>query len=238
MNKLTNEYSQLDNPIWNTLISEQSKFSISFGDLLAYRPEIAPFSGVENPYSFSENIKDEINMYSTHINDFFVVGGDEPPNYPNSVSFKNHLICKQMLLENPIEIDYTEEIIPLDESHSNLVHHFVLTYFPGYFKPKTMLLGDYFGIFKGNQLVAVAGERMKTDVFTEISTIVTHPDFQGKGLAKQLTVFLSQKIFQENKIPFLHTGQKNFNAIALYEKLGFQHRKEINFWNFEHNKNL
>jgi hypothetical protein len=35
------------------------------------------------------------------------------------------------------------------------------------------LLGDYYGIFKDNKLVAVTGERMKVNAFTEVSAIVT-----------------------------------------------------------------
>jgi predicted GNAT family acetyltransferase len=102
---------------------------------------------------------------------------------------------------------------------------------PGYFKNKTSLLGDYFGIFKDNQLVAITGERMQMDAFTEVSAIITHPDHTGKGYAKQLITHVVNKIFDQNKIPFLHVVETNIGAIKLYEKLGFVTRRKISFWN-------
>ena len=86
-------------------------------------------------------------------------------------------------------------------------------------------------------MVAVTGERMQMDAYTELSAIITHPDFTGKGYAKQLIKFASDKIFNEQKIPYLHVANTNIGAIKLYEKLGFQTRKEISFWNFVTNDN-
>jgi predicted GNAT family acetyltransferase len=103
---------------------------------------------------------------------------------------------------------------------------------PGYFKSKTVLLGDYFGIFKNEMLVAVTGERMKMNHFTEASAIVTHPDHTGKGYAKQLIAYAVNKIADENKIAYLHVAETNTGAIALYLKLGFVTRRKISFWNF------
>ena len=102
---------------------------------------------------------------------------------------------------------------------------------PGYFKTKTPLLGNYFGIFKDNQLVAITGERMKMNDFTEVSAIVTHPDHTGKGYAKQLITHVVNAVFEENKTPFLHVLESNIGAIKLYEKLGFVTRRKMSLWN-------
>jgi hypothetical protein len=40
--------------------------------------------------------------------------------------------------------------------------------YPAYFKSKTATLGNYYGIYKDNQLVAV-GERMQMNDFIEVS---------------------------------------------------------------------
>lgn len=71
---------------------------------------------------------------------------------------------------------------------------------------------------------------MKMYGYTELSAIVTHPEHTVKGYAKQLIVHASNKIFNESKIPYLHVADTNFNAIKLYEKLGFLTRKKISFW--------
>ena len=88
-----------------------------------------------------------------------------------------------------------------------------------------------FGLFINGQLVAVTGERMKMNAFTEVSAVVTHPDHAGKGYAKQLVAYTVNKIFEEGKAPYLHVAQTNTGAIALYEKLGFTIRRKISFWN-------
>ena len=91
-------------------------------------------------------------------------------------------------------------------------------------------MGDYFGIFKNDTLVAVTGERMKMNGFTEISAVVTHPAFTGKGFAKQLIAHTVNKNFEQTIVPYLHVAETNSGAIQLYEKLGLVTRRKISFW--------
>ena len=100
------------------------------------------------------------------------------------------------------------------------------------FKKKTYTLGNYYGIYKDNQLVAVTGERMQMNDFIEVSAVITHPDHTGKGYAKQLVAFTTNRIFTQNKLPYLHVTETNTGAIGLYEKLGFTVRRKMSFWNF------
>ena len=74
---------------------------------------------------------------------------------------------------------------------------------------------------------------MKMNGFTEVSAVVTHPSYSGKGFARQLVTHTVNNIFDENKLPFLHVAETNFGAIELYEKLGFKTRRRMSFWNLE-----
>ena len=74
---------------------------------------------------------------------------------------------------------------------------------------------------------------LKMDDFTEVSAVVTHPNYTNKGFAKQLIAYTVNAIFDENKIPYLHVAETNFGAIRLYEKLGFRTRRKISFWDIE-----
>jgi predicted GNAT family acetyltransferase len=103
--------------------------------------------------------------------------------------------------------------------------------YPEYFKSKTADLGNYYGIFKDDQLVAITGERLQMDAFTEVSAVITHPEHTGKGYAKQLVAFTANAIFEQNKTPFLHVAKTNISAVKLYQKLGFETRREISIWN-------
>ena len=44
---------------------------------------------------------------------------------------------------------------------------------------------------------------------------------------------IASKIFDENKTAYLHVAETNFDAIMLYEKLGFKTRRSMSFWDLE-----
>jgi predicted GNAT family acetyltransferase len=92
-----------------------------------------------------------------------------------------------------------------------------------------MELGRYFGIFDSGRLAAMAGERMGMPGFREISAVCTHPDFLGRGLARQLVAFLGNDIFAGGSTPFLHVSPQNERAKRLYEQNGYRVRKEMPF---------
>lgn len=97
---------------------------------------------------------------------------------------------------------------------------------PGPFGPRTIELGDYFGVFDGQRLVAMAGERMHAGTLREISGVCTHPDLQGRGLARQLMLLLIRRQMQRGETPFLHVMRDNVNARRLYRRMGFSDYRE------------
>ncbi|MGG5209351.1 GNAT family N-acetyltransferase [Chryseobacterium sp. MIQD13] len=216
-------YEKLDNPVYHSLNEYHKKFCLNFGDTKFYNPEIASFGG-----SLEVSKEKDIIEYSKICNDFLIFGAK-----PDLVNFKTEpslLICDQYILENPVQMDITEEIIELKEENQEELLAFVMKFYPYYFKVRTPELGRYFGIFKEGKLIAVTGERMQMNDMTEVSAVITDTDHLGKGLAKQLVTFVSGKIFEDGKTPFLHVAESNTGAKKLYEKLGFMHRGTINLW--------
>jgi len=222
---ITNE-NKLDNPVWFSLTESHEKFSVNYGDVKFYHPDYCPFGGFIN-LDATEKHLDE---YSNLASNFYVVG--EKPNHSPSLSLNKELVCCQMVLASKIEMDIQDEIIPLKAEHKADLLRLVNLVQPGYFKNNTPELGNYYGIYKDNELVALTGERMKMNAYTEVSAVVTHPDHTGKGYAKQLVAHTSNQIFREDKTPYLHVAESNIGAIKLYEKLGFVTRRKISFWNF------
>ena len=92
---------------------------------------------------------------------------------------------------------------------------------PGPFGIRTIELGDYFGYFDGAQLMAMAGERLRAPGLCEISGVCTHPDYQGRGLAKQLIGKLLYRHAQRDERSFLHVMRAN-PAHQLYLAMGFK----------------
>ncbi len=217
-------FDKLDNPAWHSLNEVHAQFAIGNKQIKFYKPDICPFGGINSTDA------DLISFLETYpqLKSFFVIG-KKPPTSP-ALIIEKELVCLQMICTVPIKIRYTESIVKLDSSYKQQLTDLVKLVQPGYFEEGTSLMGDYFGIFKNDRLVAVTGERMKMFDFTEISAVVTHPDFTGNGFAKQLVAFTANKNFQQGLTPYLHVAETNTNAIALYEKIDFVARRKISFW--------
>ncbi|WP_423067507.1 GNAT family N-acetyltransferase [Devosia sp. CN2-171] len=95
---------------------------------------------------------------------------------------------------------------------------------PGPLGPRAMELGGFRGIFDGDELVALAGERLRLEGYTEVATVCTHPDYRGRGLAKAVVSAVVQDIVDAGSVAFLGVDDGNTPAIRLYEQLGFVHR--------------
>ncbi len=216
-------YSHLDNPVYHSLNEFHQQFCLDFGDTKFYTPEVAAFGGSANVSK-----ENEIAEYVKRCDDFLIFGAK--PDLENVKTEFSQLVCDQYILEDKIELDFNEEILQLQEEHHEELFLFIQKIYPYYFKKRTSELGRYFGIFKDGKLVAVTGERMQMNDMTEVSAVITDPDYLGKGYAKQLVAFVSGKIFEDNKTPFLHVAENNIGAKKLYEKLGFKLRGKINFW--------
>ena len=218
--------NKLDNPVWHSLSESHKEYAIAYDDTLFYDPEYCPFGAALNTKKSSNAIE----QYSTLSDNFFIVG--KKPEIPANLKIANELVCLQMIISELIDIPIIDTIIKLKESHREDLLELVKIVYPEYFKSKTATLGHYYGIYKDEQLVAVSGERMQMIDFIEVSAVITHPDYLGKGYAKQLVAHTANTILNQNKTAFLHVYEKNFGAIKLYEKLGFKTRRKINFWNF------
>ena len=215
---------KLDNPAWHSLNETHRSFAIGENEIKFYNPDICPFGGINSKDA------DLISFLKIHpeLNSFFVIG-DKPQESPGLI-IEKELVCLQMICSAPIKMEFTEDIIFLKEAYKKRLVELVNLVQPGYFKEGTSSMGDYYGIFKEGKLVAVTGERMKMYGFTEISAVVTHPDFTGKGFAKQLVAHTVNKNFDQDIIPYLHVAESNISAISLYERSGFITRRKISFW--------
>jgi ribosomal protein S18 acetylase RimI-like enzyme len=98
---------------------------------------------------------------------------------------------------------------------------------PGPFRARTHVLGRFVGIRDHGRLVAMAGERLQTQDFIEISGVCTHPEYRSRGYGAALLTSVGQLILDEGKTPFLHAYASNTGAIALYKSLGFEHRCDV-----------
>jgi predicted GNAT family acetyltransferase len=100
---------------------------------------------------------------------------------------------------------------------------------PGPFSQRTIEMGHYIGVFDQDRLIAMTGERLRLDGFGELSAVCTHPDYQGRGLAKALVSVIGSEVVARGEVPFLQAYTSNAAAIATYTRLGFTPRRNLTF---------
>lgn len=98
---------------------------------------------------------------------------------------------------------------------------------PGPFGNRTIELGEWHGVFDGERLVAMAGERLLAGNLHEISGVCTLPDYRGRGLAKRLTALIIRAQLARGEMPFLHVASTNTRARELYGAMGFVLEREV-----------
>ncbi|TLY49540.1 MAG: GNAT family N-acetyltransferase [Gammaproteobacteria bacterium] len=218
----------LDNPIWKSLISRHRSIALRDGDVARYPAQVAPFLGVANA---DTDAAAAIAALVPADDTVLLLG--RAPALPQGWKLDQLAMLAQMVCAARIgEVD-GPDIIALGEAHRADVLALTALVYPHYFRPRTMDLGRYFGIYIDGRLAAMIGERMGTQEWTEISAVCVHPDFNGRSYGRRLLAFLSNDNHARGCTPFLHVSQQNLAAVQLYLGNGYALRREIPFWSLK-----
>ena len=216
----------LDNLVWRSLTSTHSRFAQGAGLARRFDPEVAGFVAVKQPTQCAW--ADLRRLVGPEALVMLSGGGDiDPPADWRRVGggFGHQMILDR--LESAPAIDAW--IQPLTATDVPAMLALVELTQPGPFRPRTIELGHYFGIFEDGALVAMAGERLQTPEFTEVSAVCTHPSARGRGLAAALSHRVATGILARGQTPILHVARTNVGARRVYERLGFVVRRELEF---------
>ena len=214
----------LDNPVWNALISGNKGLSEGGDGVKYFASNVSPFVGFETPSPQALGQLHDL-MPAERL-----VGVVSPAALviPGQWQMLRQMQVLQMVQE-AADADAVGEQrpIPLGQEHVPAMLALTQLTNPGPFSSNTIAFGHYAGIFDGNELVAMAGQRLHPAPYAEISAVCTHPAYLGRGYARQLLRHQAQRIRAEAEIPFLHVKADNTGAIKLYQSLGFTTRKEM-----------
>lgn len=136
----------------------------------------------------------------------------------------------QMVAERPIAAEAAvggPALLRLGDADAADMLELVRLTEPGPFLPRTHTMGRFIGVRDRGRLVAMAGERLRPPGYIEVSGVCTHPQWQGRGLARRLSATVAAAIQADGATPFLHAWLTNHAAIALYRRLGFEPRCEV-----------
>jgi ribosomal protein S18 acetylase RimI-like enzyme len=113
------------------------------------------------------------------------------------------------------------QVTALTQAHDDAMQRLVERTRPGPFGPRSAELGVFAGVFAGGSLVAMAGTRMTSGLWVELSAVCTDPAHEGHGLASVLVRHLQRRVTLQGRRLFLHVDCANTRASALYRRLGF-----------------
>lgn len=213
----------LDRPIWSALTSRQAEFAEGGELALRYRSSIEPFAATAADDDASLAALANLAVPGN----FLLLIQAQPSPVASGLTPVHDAVGVQMVAARPISGERPEDAVPLgDADVPEMIALAELTK-PGPFRAETHRLGQFWGIRRDGRLVAMAGERMKFDGYTEVSGVCAHPDWRGQGFARALSAFVAHCISERGETPFLHAYADNQAAIRLYEQLGFAIRCEM-----------
>jgi len=218
--------SPLDNATWQALSTRQSHFNRG-NEVVKYFPEeVAPFLALEH---WDEKEKKAMLECMPAGREFFVLIA-RPVSLPEEVEIIRtvpviQMVCEKLIPGTPRDI----QTQPLTPEHVPQMIELTRLTRPGPFTERTIEFGNYFGVFEDGKLVAMTGERLKVNGYTEVSAICTHPAHLGKGYASHLLTQAARRIFDSGHMPFLHVLADNTGAVELYRKKGFYTRADVYF---------
>lgn len=212
----------LNNISWHSLAGPQAMFSSGTAVAKRYAAGFSPiigFADVEHPDFVG------LEPYCQPGEHFYCAEwtGSTPPGWRIDAD----TTAQQLVWDGAVpELDDSISIVKLDATHLPRILELVAATEPGPFGIRTIELGDYFGVFDGERLVAMAGERLVAGTLREISGVCTHPNFQGRGLARRLIQKLVCNQLRRGQTPFLQVTRENAGAQSLYVRMGFRFYRE------------
>jgi ribosomal protein S18 acetylase RimI-like enzyme len=213
----------LDNPVWSSLTSEHAALGRRLPHVARYHADVAPFASVDvGGTAGSEELAELV------APDESVLFVGPTPELSSTVWRVDPLESIAQMISDLRCLQFEgPPITELSAAHAADVLDLTSRVYPHYFRPRAMTMGRYLGIYDGDKLAAMAGERMRFGRHVELSAICTDPAYLGRGYAQRLVGRLVADIRDANRIPFLHVSHRNSRAKTLYEHLGFRFRADI-----------
>jgi ribosomal protein S18 acetylase RimI-like enzyme len=212
----------LDNPVWHALTGPHAVFSEGSSLALRYQPDVCPFAA----------LPDDVGLHAWEALRTLVGPGNVAMLFrpavvelPAGWEVAYALTGLQMVATERIG-EPDDEFVRLGPADVAEMTALVERTRPGPFLPRTVELGAYLGVRApgDSRLVAMAGERMHPEGFTEVSAVCTDADARKRGLATRLIRAIAAGIESRGETPMLHVVAQNDTAIRVYEALGFTTR--------------
>jgi GNAT superfamily N-acetyltransferase len=212
----------LDNPVWASLNSDHAILARVAGNAARYLADAAPFAAVDAGNALAAAQAAEL----VDVGESVCFVGMAPP-LSAGWRIEQSMPIAQLTCDTRLPVADGPAIVDLSRAQLADMLSLTALVYPHYFRARTIEMGRYVGIYDGDRLAAMAGERMRFAGHQEISAVCTHPDCTGRGYAQRLLASLTNDILDRGRLAFLHVSHDNMRAKQLYERMGYSFRADI-----------
>ena len=220
----------LDNPIWTALTTKQAQLAHSSALARRFPPEMSLLGALAaNTAMAYESLAQLIQREAVTL--YF----SAPPVLPAGWNVVRAVELHQMLKDDGAPVDETirsaaaqhqiTELTPADVPEMSAIY--TATRPNRTLCPKIQKVGAFLGIRDEGKLVAMGGLRLHITGYREITTVATHPEYEGRGYATAIVLALMARIHAAGNKPFLTVRTDNERAAAIYRRLGFKERAKF-----------
>jgi predicted GNAT family acetyltransferase len=213
------------NPVWHALRTKQHRhLANSTADACRYPADVVPFAAVNKP---NADAMRQLQALLAPGESTWLVG-EQYPQVPQ-LPCEETLQCFQMVLPAKVPAPSPNtDIVLLSSANAPEMVALTTLAFPGFFRSRTCEMGSYYGVRSPpGELIAMAGERLQLDGYSEISAVCTHPSFRGQGFGASLIWHLVRNHRRDGLVSWLHVGCANHHAVKLYLRMGFQQVRRV-----------
>ena len=220
----------LDNPIWTALTTKQAQLAHSSALARRFPPEMSLLGALAaNTAMAYDSLAQLIQREAVTL--YF----SAPPALPPGWNVVRAVELHQMLKEDGAVADeairsaaaqhQVIELTPADVPEMSAIY--TATRPNRTLCPKIQKVGAFLGIRDEGKLVAMGGLRLHITGYREITTVATHPEYEGRGYATAIVLALMARIHAAGNKPFLTVRTDNERAAAIYRRLGFKERAKF-----------
>jgi ribosomal protein S18 acetylase RimI-like enzyme len=209
--------------MWRAFNGSQAHLARGTDRIRRYAPGFSPLIGYDDPASPQFGA---LAPFCEPGERFYCAEwtGPEPEGWKIEVDAS---MCAMLWAGGTPAADETLDAVRLRAEHVPQMMALTAVTRPGPFGDRTIELGEWHGVFEGERLVAMAGERLQAGNLHEISGICTQPEHQGRGLARRMTELIVRIQLARGETPFLHVASSNARALELYKRIGFVVEREV-----------